>query len=365
MKYIRRKKIYVLLYTLLIYLLFILILKALQYDRQFVDINDQIVLVTKNLLKNESNKKPIAFAILSVNLDTNLDFYVFYLPMVCLSWRLVNYEPIIIAVYLKSIQSNKLAQKTLEYLNLFEFKIVYLKSEPNYDRITSMLARLFVGSLSEDLIKQNDIIFQTDADLIPINKNYYNNFNNKDIFNSINLLDISSYKSPISKFKHKNKFYQMFYMAHIGMSKMKWYEIMKLNADSSFDFKSMLNSIKKNYDNTSVKKNKEIKRGDMNWFLDQFILSVNIADYLKANKNVTFLISNSRGIKLDRVWSDKEWLNTLKSKYNLINDVHLYHENYIDKMNNLILLFNKLFNNSMLINKYINEFIIIKKLLVK
>lgn len=304
MKYIRRKKIYVLLIILLI-LLFIFFLKALQYNRQFVDISDQIVLATKNLLKNESNKKPIVFAILSVNLDTNLDFYAFYLPMVCLSWRLINYEPIIIAVYLKSIQSNKLAQKTLEYLNLYKFKIIYLKSEPNYDRITSMLARLFVGSLSEDLIKQNDIIFQTDADLIPINKNYYNNFN-KDIINSINLLDISSFKSPISKFKHKNKFYQMFYMAHIGMSKMKWYEIMKLNADSSFDCKSILNSIKKNYENTSVKKNKEIKRGDMNWFLDQFILSVNIAEYLKANRNVKFFISNSRGIKLDRVWSDKE-----------------------------------------------------------
>jgi len=38
--------------------------------------------------------------------------------------------------------------------------------------MTGMLARLFIGVVDE-MLSDNDFIFQTDADLLPINKIYY------------------------------------------------------------------------------------------------------------------------------------------------------------------------------------------------
>lgn len=86
-----------------------------------------------------------------------------------------------------------------------------------------MLARLFVGLIKDDLISNNDIIFQTDADLIPINKKYYQSFDKSD---SIKILDVSSFQSPIGKFRYKMKSYQMYFMGHIGMKQsINYYKI--------------------------------------------------------------------------------------------------------------------------------------------
>ncbi len=71
------------------------------------------------------------YAVISLDLDTNLEFYLFYLPITCMSWRLINFEPIVLAVVSDSTYSNKLVQKTIEYLDLLRFKIVVLKTVPS------------------------------------------------------------------------------------------------------------------------------------------------------------------------------------------------------------------------------------------
>ena len=74
------------------------------------------------------------YAVISINLDTNLDFYVFYLPITCLTWRLIDFEPIVLVVVSSKTETNKLAQKSLEYLAFFKFKVVCIQSVENYDR---------------------------------------------------------------------------------------------------------------------------------------------------------------------------------------------------------------------------------------
>ena len=362
-------------------------------SRKTISIAIFLLLTSFYLLNNKSNHKNEAdehafkspnktFAIISINLDTNLEFYLFYLPMTCLSWRLVNYEPIIIAVTSNVTKSNKLATKTLEYLNLFQVKVILIESVANYEKMTGMLARLFVGLIKDDLISNNDIIFQTDADLIPINKKYYQSFDKSD---SIKILDVSSFQSPIGKFSYKMKSYQMYFMGHIGMKqsinisikfmktfslgmkKWQWKEIMHFYTTTGYKLngESILKLVKKYYGESLIKKNDEIKRGDNVWFLDQHIISINIAKYLR-NRNNKLFTKLSPGIKLDRIWSDEKWLTTFNSKYESINDVHLFHENYVQKMKFLLLLFKKLFNKHQMIifDKYIREFMSLKNVLI-
>jgi len=338
-------------------LLLIILAGFIYFDVFYFQISNDNILVHEEK-KNLFNTT--LYAVISVDLDTDLDFYYFYLPITCLSWRLINYEPIVLAVTSKLTSSNDLAQKTLEYLRLLKIKIFFIQSVDYYEKMTGMLSRLFIGLLDDNEITDECLLFQTDSDLLPINKNFYQKIDKSD---SIKLLDVSSFQSPIGKFKYKNKDYEMFYMCHIGMTKRQWRKIMNLeNSNYKFDGKSILRLVEEFYDSSKLRINDQIARGDDVWFMDQSILSVKIANYLKQNKHNRMHIKLSQGIKLDRIWSDKKWLDTFNNKFESINDVHLFHENYIQKLNFLNLLLKRMFSidQKSILEKYINEFMIIK-----
>jgi hypothetical protein len=205
-------------------------------------------------------------------------------------------------------------EKTIEYLNLFRIKIAYLKTEPDYERLTSMLARLLVGLLDDKIVKYNDTIFLSDVDLLPISKNYYHNFNRDET--SVKCFEAIS----LSTFKYtpENKDYKMFTIPHIGLTKKKWLEMMKLNDESKFDGKTALSLVIKYYGFSFLKKNKELLRGGDSWFLDQKILAISLAKYMKSNKHVFMYINKGFGIKQHRdTTSDSEILNIINT-YNYV-----------------------------------------------
>ena len=54
--------------------------------------NNELICKNEMIEKNKTINKYVA---ISVNLDSDLDFYMFYLPILCMSWRsLLNFEPV-------------------------------------------------------------------------------------------------------------------------------------------------------------------------------------------------------------------------------------------------------------------------------
>ena len=203
--------------------------------------------ISQNLKSTQSYRKYVA---ISTSLEFEKDFYLFYLPMTCESWRRIGFEPIIILVltevnetfidlntfnYRSEINKNKLISanlsllqlKVIEYLNRLQVKIFYLRSFKNYEAQIGMLARLFIGYISNDYITDdNDYIILGDTDLIPINLEYYD-FEYKN--DAITIWNAFCCK----KFEHKKFLYREYPMSHIGMRKYMWKNI--LTYDSQFD----------------------------------------------------------------------------------------------------------------------------------
>lgn len=105
------------------------------------EISNQIVSTTTiHQTRNKENKSnalmiKIAkkFVVISSNLDSNKNAYLFNLPMVCMSWRRLNFEPIVLIIWSKLSRINNLANKTIEYLRLFNIQIKFIRAPSNYE----------------------------------------------------------------------------------------------------------------------------------------------------------------------------------------------------------------------------------------
>jgi len=179
------------------------------YDYFRVTVPNQIILETIQIdtenvnnkmdqLMNEISRKIV---VVSANLDSKTNNYLFNLPMVCLAWRRLNFEPIVLIVSSKLSQINKLANKSIEYLKFFNVKIVNVEAPSNYETMTGMLSRLFIGLLPDELAAANDFLITSDSDLYPINKEYYNILNN-DAIKAWNAF-------CCGVFQHENNHYEM------------------------------------------------------------------------------------------------------------------------------------------------------------
>jgi len=118
------------------------------------------------------------FVIVSIDLNSNKDYYIFLLPYLVLAWRRVNYEPIFLFIVEKRKQhltNKKLEQlsKTTEILRFLNATILKVPSNEKYPFMIPMIIRLFIGILPQDLVNDEDFVITSDADLIPISKNYY------------------------------------------------------------------------------------------------------------------------------------------------------------------------------------------------
>ena len=113
-----------------------------------------------------------------ISIDLNKVYHMFLLPYLTLAWRRVNYEPIFLFVienenqYLTNKKLRQL-QKTTEVLNLLNVTILKIPSNEKYAFMIPMIIRLFSGILPDNLVNDDDFILTSDADLIPINKNFY------------------------------------------------------------------------------------------------------------------------------------------------------------------------------------------------
>lgn len=201
-----------------------------------------------NKTEEKIEPSPVKYALLSSNIDdTNNLFYIFYLPFTAQAWRTVGYEPVVLLVTSQKNNLTRYALKTIEYLNLLNVKLVYIDCDPDYQVITSMVGRLFVGVLDEEIVKEQDFVITSDADLIPLQKSYYEaNINNTEIkvWNAF----------CCGNFDFKGKSIAMYPIGHIGMRKYQWKEMMQLNDSTKLTTKSVIEVIKRFFDDSVVKK---------------------------------------------------------------------------------------------------------------
>ena len=340
---------------------FLIIIALLEYKNNILNYENNItnsksnnynkIDVTQNLKAKETVKK---YSVISINLDTKLEWYILYLPMVCLSWRKLGFEPIILSTNSTQIKNDSLAAKTIEYLNLINIKIIHVSSVKGYEKMTGMLSRLFIGWI--DCIEDDAFVLTTDSDLIPIKKSYYE-IENKE---SIILLDAFHFGS----FEYKNNMYKHYSML-TGMKKSKWKTIIQAQDDCKYklDAVSILKLVEIMFSSSLIKRDKETKRGDESWWLDQHILSIKIGNYLKENLAQVYFEKPYVGLKLDRIYSSSEWNIVFNSKWNNIIDCHLFHETYVLKIKQLMDLFRKILSNDefLIIKNYMKEFLKIRE----
>lgn len=178
---------------------------------------------------NDFNRTTSAYVVISSNFDINTDFYSFYLPITATSWRRLGVEPVVILVKSNSTdENNELYKKVLEYLKILNIITVNIDSPPNNELIIGMTARLFVGLLPDEIVKDDQFIMTSDTDLLPIKESYYNIAESKDKIVLWNAFCCGS-------FSHKNVQYEMYPIGHIGMRKnigSKLCNLTKINKSS-------------------------------------------------------------------------------------------------------------------------------------
>lgn len=268
------------------------------------------------------------YVVISSTIEYFKDYYMFYLPIVSQAWRRLNFEPIILIASESLNNTNGLANIALNYLNLYNVTVVHVSTLLNYEVITGMISRLFCGLLPDNLVGEDDFIITSDSDLFPISKKYYQ----FDSSRTIKIWDSGS----CNDFEFNGTKYKMYAMAHIGMRKKQWREVMQLDKKEKLNGETILKMIKKVYGDSFIKTNKEIQRGEQTkypvWFLDQMTISMNIKRFVNVRKDTSLTDIKFRGTRLNRnLFFNANWFSSTQIKY--LTDFHSFHENIFTKWN--------------------------------
>jgi hypothetical protein len=317
----------------------------------------------QNLQKNEPIRhefKGRKFVIFSSTIEYYKDYYMFYLPMVAQSWRRLNFEPIILLVSNYSLSnSNLLAKQVIKYLQLLNVTIIHVPSIKNYEVITGMLARLFVGILPNHIIRDDDFIITTDTDLFPLSETYLK----FDSSESIKLWDVGS----CNDFKYNGQTYEMYAMGHIGMRKKQWREVMKIeNKTIKLTSDIILKLIVNLYGKKYVKMNHEIKKGPQTeypvWFLDQMTISIFLKEYVEDKKKANYFKIKYRGTRLARnIIFNSNWLDKSQLKY--LTDFHSFQEGVFTKWKLFKTFFSQIFDEKhiTIFDNYYSDYMEVRK----
>jgi hypothetical protein len=222
---------------------------------------DELNVHDKNFLESTVGKK---YALISLNIDSNPGYF-YHLPILALMWRRVNFEPFFIIVYSDQSKLSKANNLTLSYLEQMNVKVHYFHAVENYEITTAMVVREMSGLLGTEDIKENDFILTSDCDLYPIDARHY-------VIVNDDAIKVWNY-GCCGDFSYNGEVYSMLPMAHIGMRKYQWHEVMGIDPlVDQMDGQTALKLIKKF--NGEARENSRIVKGDDYWYVDQKMVSV-------------------------------------------------------------------------------------------
>lgn len=290
------------------------------------------------------------FVILSSDIDdTETFYYTFYLPLASLAWKKIGYSPIVFLVSSNFNDINYLSKKTIDFLDEIGVQTVKIKSIDGYQKLTSKLSRIFSGFVNDKIINENDYIITSDADLIPINKAYY----------QVNDIEkITVWNSDCCKsFDVEGNSIKMYPLSHIGMTKSNWIKVTNLNESLRLNLKSLdstlvLNKLVGIFHDINLIRDNKLAKETGSWFSDQKMISLMIHNYTKFN-NLKINEIKYNGFRLDR---DNEWhKKSLAQNFDKFTDFHLFHEELPKKWSELELFF-EIFAKDSSIKKYISDY---------
>ncbi len=292
---------------------------------------------------------PKKFVIMSVSMvDKKNFYYALYLPICALAWRRMGYEPLVFIVKDKSEPVNELTRKPVEYLEMFNVRVMYVDAPRQYIKHVAMLVRLFVGILPDEVAKDADFIMTSDTDFVPISKTYFNFFNTE----AITLLDARK-----GKFKYKGAAYEMpeVLIPYIGMRKWQWREVMRLKKGMELKGATVIEKVKEIHGENCFAENTQMVRGDQFWFLDQRTITIAINEYVKSTSAKINRYPYA-GLRLNRGWP-KLW-NVMLDRFEEITDSHLYHVDSFEYKEYTFALLRKVFSHKIVqtLDKYFDEF---------
>ena len=336
-----------------------------------------------------SGKPANKYVLISTSVQESKDFYTIYLPVVCQAWLKIHFQPIVVLVLSDSFirpsngssrhfrtRLNLMQLKVIEYLKRMpQVKIYYFTAKPGYDVATGMLARMFVGFMTERYIESdNDFVLLSDSDLVPIDATYYELPTDANVMaNQIVIWNAHC----CGNLSFRGKSYQQYPMSHIGMTKRHWRRIIQFDMarqstslDDATTYSFSSDSIERKLENfyneaNYMKKSAEIERGDRMWSTDQFLMSVSIEEYAHAF-GVSLDKRHYKGMRLDRSQSSDSWRSSIDSRFDMLTDAHLYHDHIFVEPDLLSKLYKKLFNDPFVIeilDEYLNQYILIRRLL--
>jgi hypothetical protein len=313
------------------YLIFVLIALISLQDESWTYLSEN------TSKQSEETKK---YVLMSCSTSTSIEFYMFHIPLAALAWLRVGFEPLVLIVSSDLNMTNKFTTKSVQFLKSMNVKVQFVKADEGYEILTSMVIRLFAGTIS--LFGNEDFILTTDVDLIPIRQSYYKMDANFDvhIWNAF----------CCGTFFHDDKLIQMFPMSHVGMKKSIWKRLMNPSdkAQSELGTGLIIESIKSTFNSSkggfTIKKDQEVVVGDENWYIDQKLLSINI-NHLIENSDLKLALKKYEGIRADR-WARNDSLFD-REYFHLLTDFHSFHYDFKNKWFLMKRLFESMFDREL------------------
>ncbi|CAF3493178.1 unnamed protein product [Rotaria sp. Silwood1] len=287
----------------------------------------------KNLSKNTIRK----FVVCASSIYSELRSYIFYAPITAAAWHRIGYE--VIVVFVGDFTTNNNDRSLLKQLNITRtllkrlgVYVIDFQCHRLYSIKISQLVRMFVGFISNDIVKDIDYIITTDIDLIPLNKNNYI------IKNGTHGFIYNAFCCEI--FKRREKVYRIYPMSHICLSKQLWRNLVLESTQRKELLHSNLSSLNTillsnkapfSFDTISLYTRHEfgqiydtnMKKGDPAWFMDQIYSSMLLHDYCEKHSNIIIDKFHGPSARLDSGFSPQAWKLEQLKRY---DDAHLIHD---------------------------------------
>ena len=261
------------------------------------------------------------YVVISASTPLNNDTYnyVFYLPLTLLSWKRIGYKTIILITGKESEwKTHKILHLVMFYLNKYEAIIRFIEANEKEQVLLSQVSRIFAVCLFDQVLKDDDIVVISDADLWVLQQTFipspnYNEF-----------ISLNSY--CCGNFRHHGISYQMLPMCHIIGSVRSWRKL-------AHSFYSCDNNVLDNIKQT-------VKKGDVNadfddvkiardkskskWYTDQIMISILMKKYSSELGGKVHHMKKTEDHRLDRN-------NWYVSHLQTVSDVHLLRDGFKHK----------------------------------